>query len=120
MTAVYCGTHSCPTALSAGLPVGQVRNPWGKGELTTGMWIDGGQGWDKYPEVMHDAHTTPIADTKMTLHYIVIANTPVQSFDKLVDKLVDMTGLPDCRLQTNSSAAERTRKRITTKTMVSF
>ena len=36
------------------------------------MWIDGGQGWDKYPEVMHDAHTKPIADTKMTLHYIIM------------------------------------------------
>lgn len=29
----------------------QVRNPWGKGEFTTGMWDDDGPGWTQYPAV---------------------------------------------------------------------
>lgn len=29
----------------------KVRNPWGKGEFTSGLWTDDGDGWSQYPEV---------------------------------------------------------------------
>jgi len=29
----------------------KVRNPWGKGEFTSGQWDDDGPGWDQYPAV---------------------------------------------------------------------
>ena len=29
----------------------KLRNPWGKGEFTKGMWDDDGPGWAKHPEV---------------------------------------------------------------------
>lgn len=29
----------------------RVRNPHGKGEITTGRWDDDGPGWDEYPQV---------------------------------------------------------------------
>merc|ERR1712087_259468 len=29
----------------------RVRNPHGRGELTSGQWDDDGPGWDEYPEV---------------------------------------------------------------------
>ncbi|CAE8586537.1 unnamed protein product [Polarella glacialis] len=29
----------------------KVRNPWGHGEFSSGMWDDDGPGWDKYPDV---------------------------------------------------------------------
>lgn len=29
----------------------KVRNPWGKGEFTSGRWCDDGPGWTEFPEV---------------------------------------------------------------------
>jgi len=35
----------------SGFDLVKVRNPWGKGEFTSGEWDDDGPGWDKHPEV---------------------------------------------------------------------
>merc|ERR1711920_163656 len=29
----------------------KLRNPWGRGEFTTGKWDDDGPGWLQYPQV---------------------------------------------------------------------
>jgi len=29
----------------------KMRNPWGKGEISDGMWDDDGPGWDRYPQI---------------------------------------------------------------------
>merc|ERR1712034_103325 len=35
----------------SGLDLVKVRNPWKRGEITSGMWADDGPGWDEHPEV---------------------------------------------------------------------
>jgi hypothetical protein len=29
----------------------QVRNPWGRGEIENGMFVNNGRGWKKYPQI---------------------------------------------------------------------
>jgi hypothetical protein len=47
----------------------QVRNPWGKGELTSGKWDDDGPGWDQHPEVRN------------AISELIGAQAPVQAND---------------------------------------
>lgn len=34
----------------------KVRNPWGRGEFTSGIWDDDGPGWEQYPSVREACH----------------------------------------------------------------
>lgn len=40
----------------------KVRNPWGKGEFTSGQWCDDGPGWTDYPQVKNVCKPTKAND----------------------------------------------------------
>lgn len=40
----------------------KVRNPWGKGEFTSGQWCDDGPGWADYPQVKNVCKPTKAND----------------------------------------------------------